>query len=44
MDGSLELDHAFWQFSLSIYGQADVAEECLALQQAIGIEDRKSVV
>ena len=38
MDASLELDNAFWQFSLSIYGQVDVAEECLALQQAIGID------
>jgi len=38
MDGSLELDNTFWQFSLSIYSQADVAEECLALQQAIGID------
>jgi len=38
MHGSLELDNAFWQFSLSIYGQVDVAEECLALQEAIGID------
>lgn len=38
MDGSLELDNTFWQFSLSTYGQADVAKECLALQQAIGID------
>jgi len=38
MDGGLELDNAFWQFSLSIYGQADVAEECLALQETIGID------
>ena len=37
-DGSFELDNAFWQFSLSIYGQSDVAEECLALQETMGID------
>ena len=38
MDGNFEFDNAFWQFSLSIYGRPDVAEECLALQEAAGIE------
>src|SRR5689334_21979060 len=38
MDGNFEFDNAFWQFSLSIYGRSDVAEECLALQEAAGIE------
>jgi uncharacterized protein (TIGR02444 family) len=37
-DGRLELDNPFWQFSLSIYGQVDVADECLALQEAAGID------
>jgi len=37
-DGKFEFDNAFWQFSLSIYGQSDVAEECLALQEAAGID------
>jgi uncharacterized protein (TIGR02444 family) len=36
--GNLQYDNEFWQFSLAIYGQAEVAEECLALQQALGID------
>jgi uncharacterized protein (TIGR02444 family) len=32
---TLNYDNDFWRFSLAVYGEADVAEECLALQQAI---------
>lgn len=35
---SLQYDNAFWRFSLSVYGQADVAGECLALQETLGID------
>jgi len=35
---SLQYDNEFWRFSLAIYGQAEVAEECLALQKALGID------
>lgn len=38
MTDGLQLDNAFWRFSLSVYGQADVAEECLALQEATGLD------
>jgi uncharacterized protein (TIGR02444 family) len=31
--GGLQLDNAFWQFSLATYAHAGVAEECLALQE-----------
>jgi uncharacterized protein (TIGR02444 family) len=34
----LQYDNEFWRFSLAIYGQAEVTEECLALQKAIGID------
>jgi uncharacterized protein (TIGR02444 family) len=34
----LQYDNEFWQFSLAVYGQAEVAEECLALQEARGID------
>jgi uncharacterized protein (TIGR02444 family) len=34
----LEFDNEFWRFSLAIYGQAHVAEECLSLQQTLGID------
>jgi uncharacterized protein (TIGR02444 family) len=34
----LQYDNEFWQFSLAIYGQAEVAEECLALQKTLGID------
>lgn len=32
----LELDNAFWRFSLVVYAQPDVAPECIALQEAAG--------
>src|ERR1700739_2742498 len=35
---SLQCDNDFWRFSLAIYGQAEVAEECLALQRTLGID------
>ena len=34
----LELDNAFWRFSLLIYEQPGVAPECIALQEAAGID------
>jgi uncharacterized protein (TIGR02444 family) len=36
--GALHLDNAFWRFSLAVYAQAGVAEECLALQDAAGAD------
>jgi uncharacterized protein (TIGR02444 family) len=36
--GKLEYDNEFWRFSLAVYGEPAVAEECLTLQQAIGID------
>jgi uncharacterized protein (TIGR02444 family) len=33
----LEYDNDFWRFSLAVYGQVEVAKECLELQQTIGI-------
>jgi len=36
--GELDHDNAFWRFSLAVYGQAEVAKECLALQDAYGID------
>jgi uncharacterized protein (TIGR02444 family) len=36
--GGLQLENAFWQFSLAIYAQAGVAEECLALQEAFAVD------
>ena len=35
---SLQYDNDFWRFSLAVYGQAEVAEECLSLQQAHAID------
>lgn len=35
---TLQYDNEFWRFSLAVYGRAVVAEECLALQQAIGAD------
>lgn len=35
---SLQLDNAFWRFSLRVYGASGVAEECLALQRSHGID------
>ncbi len=34
----LEYDNDFWRFSLAVYGQVEVAKECLELQQTIGID------
>jgi len=34
----LQYDNEFWRFSLAVYAQVDVAQECLALQQALGID------
>jgi len=34
----LQYDNEFWRFSLAVYEQVDVAQECLALQQAIGVD------
>ena len=36
--GELQYDNEFWRFSLTIYEPADVAAECLALQEAIGLD------
>jgi uncharacterized protein (TIGR02444 family) len=35
--GQLNYDNKFWRFSLAVYGRAEVAKECLALQDAYGI-------
>jgi len=37
-NGTLHYDNEFWRFSLAVYGEAGVAEECLGLQQAIGAD------
>jgi len=37
-NGALQYDNEFWRFSLAVYGEAGVAEECLALQQAVGAD------
>ena len=34
----LDQDNPFWQFSVSVYGAPDVAAECLALQESLGID------
>jgi len=34
----LQYDNDFWHFSLAVYSHREVAEECLALQQAIGLD------
>jgi uncharacterized protein (TIGR02444 family) len=36
--GPLDYDNEFWRFSLAVYGQAEVAQECLGLQDAYGID------
>ncbi len=36
--GDLNNDNAFWRFSLAVYGQAEVAKECLTLQDACGLD------
>jgi uncharacterized protein (TIGR02444 family) len=35
---ALQYDNEFWRFSLAAYGHDDVAEECLRLQQSLGID------
>ena len=37
-DGELQYDNEFWRFSLAVYKPADVAAECLALQEAAGLD------
>jgi uncharacterized protein (TIGR02444 family) len=34
----LEIDNPFWQFSLRVYGEPGVAEECLAVQDKLGAD------
>jgi uncharacterized protein (TIGR02444 family) len=34
----LQYDNDFWRFSLAIYKPADVAAECLALQETAGVD------
>ncbi|HET9714916.1 MAG TPA: TIGR02444 family protein [Pseudolabrys sp.] len=36
--GELEFDNEFWRFSVAVYATPGVAEECLALQEALGID------
>jgi uncharacterized protein (TIGR02444 family) len=36
--GELQYDNDFWRFSLAVYEPADVAEECLVLQDALGLD------
>ena len=36
--GSLQYDNEFWRFSLAVYCRAEVEQECLELQQALGID------
>lgn len=36
--GILQSDNAFWQFSLEVYARAGVAQECLALQEALNVD------
>jgi len=35
---TLQNDNEFWRFSLAVYSEAGVAEECLGLQQSIGAD------
>lgn len=35
--GELQYDNEFWRFSLAVYEPSDVANECLALQEALGL-------
>jgi uncharacterized protein (TIGR02444 family) len=37
-DGELPYDNEFWRFSLAVYKPPDVAAECLALQEAVGLD------
>ena len=34
----LQYDNDFWRFSLKVYGQNGVADECLALQESHGVD------
>lgn len=34
----LHCDNPFWRFSLAVYDEPGVADECLALQEALGID------
>jgi uncharacterized protein (TIGR02444 family) len=36
--GVLQDDNDFWRFSLAVYKPADVAAECLTLQESVGID------
>lgn len=36
--GGLQVDNEFWRFSLAVYQQGAVANECLALQEALGLD------
>jgi uncharacterized protein (TIGR02444 family) len=36
--GDLQYDNEFWRFSLAVYEPADVANECLELQDALGLD------
>jgi uncharacterized protein (TIGR02444 family) len=36
--GELQYDNEFWRFSLAVYEPSDVANECLALQEALGLD------
>lgn len=36
--GELDYDNEFWRFSLATYAQAEVATECLALQDAYDVD------
>ena len=36
--GGIQCDNDFWRFSLAVYSDRDVADECLALQQAAGVD------
>ena len=38
MTETLRLDHPFWRFSLRVYAQQAVREECLSLQERLGID------
>jgi uncharacterized protein (TIGR02444 family) len=38
VSGPLDYDNEFWRFSLAVHGQAEVAQECLGLQDAHGID------
>ena len=37
-DGELQYDNEFWRFSLAAYKPPEVAAECLALQEAVGLD------